>query len=305
MNVLKRNAIRQLMIVFLLFLCALLQAQRYKIQSVEYEIDGVTREDRLSRAVSINTTYVFPNLQAFEKYLSDLQIRYQRQRVLQSAIITPTYGEPDEQNIIFVDLLINIEDSWNVIPLPYPKFDFTLVDVYGIHQTKGKVLESTSLNDVSMVYAINALLKCPPWPLKIQFKLGKSAYYHHETNTLETCPMYSGKEAFACIATEVSYAMYHAQKGAAYSRELYRLNAESISYILCQSFGVKRALPDVTYMNDFYKTTFENTATSHEDFKRANALNRMQKFANEMGKAIELELTSEQQKKRIPKYHTR
>ncbi|MFI3256937.1 MAG: hypothetical protein R3Y36_01415 [Spirochaetales bacterium] len=109
--------------MFFAMLPAMLIAQEYQIYNVDYEIEGITKEYPLSQAVEIDTDRVFRNLDELIEYLTDLNIQFQNQRVLESAYISPFYGEPNENNIIPVDLLIQVVDSGNFIAAPYPRYD--------------------------------------------------------------------------------------------------------------------------------------------------------------------------------------
>lgn len=98
-------------------------SEQYRIRSVVYEITGITRKYPLSQAVKIDTNRIFNNRAEFEAYLQDKLVQLKNQRILEEAYIFPSYGEENETGIIPVDLLIKTKDTWNIIGLPYPKYN--------------------------------------------------------------------------------------------------------------------------------------------------------------------------------------
>ncbi len=113
--------------VLLLCLSVGVFSQSYQIKDISYDITGnitgTTREYPLRRAVEIDTNKIFSSIEELETYLSDIHLQFQNQRVLESTLITPTYGSVTNNNIIPVDLLIQTVDTFNLIGLPYPKYD--------------------------------------------------------------------------------------------------------------------------------------------------------------------------------------
>ena len=112
---------------FLIALCllsfSLLCAQEYRIDTVTYNIKGLTREYALSKAVPIDTTRIFPDRSALETYLENILIQLKNQRVLEEASVSPSFGTETEDGLIPVSVLVSTKDTWNIIALPYPKYD--------------------------------------------------------------------------------------------------------------------------------------------------------------------------------------
>ncbi len=119
----KRFAILAL---FLSVFCGLASAEtalRYRVGGVTYDLQGRTRPYALSRAVKIDTTTVFESEEAVNLYLDDILTQLKNQRVLESVEMTRTFGEPDAEGIVSVSLAIKGVDTWNIMAVPYPKYD--------------------------------------------------------------------------------------------------------------------------------------------------------------------------------------
>ncbi len=116
-----------LLSLFFSFVILCAYTQEYKINTVSYDITGnitgTTREYPLRQAVEIDTNRTFESKEALETYLADLLIQFQNIRVFDSSTIFPTYKDINEDGIILVDLLITTVDTFNLIGLPYPKYD--------------------------------------------------------------------------------------------------------------------------------------------------------------------------------------
>ncbi|MGI5172164.1 hypothetical protein H0R92_00990 [Treponema sp. OMZ 840] len=108
-------------IIYMSALC--LYAEQYHIRSVAYDIQGITRQYPLSKVVNIDTAKVFTSRSELDSYLNEKLIQLKNQRVLEEAFIIPSYGSENDEGIIPVDLLIKTKDTWNIIALPYPKYD--------------------------------------------------------------------------------------------------------------------------------------------------------------------------------------
>ena len=97
-------------------------SEGYKIENVEYELTGLTRENSLKSKIPVDTTTVFPSEKELEEYINDLQKRIVNNRIFDSASVEITTIEPSE-NYTKVSILIKTDDTWNIIALPYPSFD--------------------------------------------------------------------------------------------------------------------------------------------------------------------------------------
>lgn len=97
--------------------------ERYQITSVKYNIKGSTLPYPLSKAVPIDQKRVFIDKEKFDYYVDDLEVKFTNQRVFDSSSIEIQFGVIDGNGIIPVFLTINTVDTWNIIALPYPKYD--------------------------------------------------------------------------------------------------------------------------------------------------------------------------------------
>ena len=96
---------------------------RFQIEKVIYDIKGSTKPFPLSIAVAIDKKRVFQNKSLLDTYVNDLTIRFANQRVFETSSITIEYGIVDQNGITPVELTIHTKDTWNIIALPYPKYD--------------------------------------------------------------------------------------------------------------------------------------------------------------------------------------
>jgi len=94
------------------------------INSYHYHIKGMTIPVLLNNKVEIKTGEVILGTENFKKYLRNKTQLIINERVLKdNAHIDYTIGEINEDGKYPVDLHVYAEDTWNIIALPYPKFD--------------------------------------------------------------------------------------------------------------------------------------------------------------------------------------
>jgi hypothetical protein len=98
-------------------------AEKFIIRDVVYDIKGSTRPYPLAQAVLIDKKRVFPDKAQFDLYMYDISVQFNNQRVFDSSSIDIAYGQLDENGIIPVILTVHTVDTWNVIAVPYPKYD--------------------------------------------------------------------------------------------------------------------------------------------------------------------------------------
>lgn len=98
-------------------------SQPYKINSVTYIIKGITREFPLSRSVLIDKKSFFSNKDDLNRYILKVQVLLENIRVLETVRIESNLLPISKEGFIPVDLIIYTTDTWNVIALPYPKYD--------------------------------------------------------------------------------------------------------------------------------------------------------------------------------------
>lgn len=97
-------------------------AETYKIGDISYNLTGRTKEYALKQNLDIDTTVVFKTQEELDKFLEDLRLRVQNQRVLKESSVTASYSESDETGLVLVNITITASDTANLFFLPYPKF---------------------------------------------------------------------------------------------------------------------------------------------------------------------------------------
>ncbi|MFP3959900.1 MAG: hypothetical protein ACLFUX_07010, partial [Spirochaetaceae bacterium] len=94
-----------------------------EITDVEYDIDGRTQEFALAARLDIEEGTSFVTEEQLETYIAEKQQELTNQRVLsdESEItysVSPRPGDPDA-----VTVRVEAVDTWNLIALPYPRYD--------------------------------------------------------------------------------------------------------------------------------------------------------------------------------------
>lgn len=162
-----------------------------------------------------------------------------------------------------------------------------LADAYDIKQTTGKEFKQLSLADDSkeMEQALAKLLNFSSVPVSVDDSIGVPAYYDDKEMELVINDSYPDGKIFAAIIEEVVYSRIH-QKGRNphYSREESRLDAQSVSYIMCRRYGIEREVPDLDDLTVLYD------GWSSEE--RRQALDSMQDICKRMGNSIDYEINT-------------
>ena len=109
--------------IILLLSVFLLNAETYKIKEVSYSLKGLTKASALSKKLDINTEYIFESEEEFTAYINDLTQRLRNERIFDEADVVPSFYGADRKGLILVDLLIKTTDSFNILGVPYPKYD--------------------------------------------------------------------------------------------------------------------------------------------------------------------------------------
>ena len=164
---------------------------------------------------------------------------------------------------------------------------YTLTEAYDIRQTQGRELRPPVLRDDTkeMAAALRALLNYAPVPVVSDEDLPVAAYY--DMKELAINPAFSDSEAFSAIAAEIAHARFHAKGyNAAYVREDSDLDAQSISYILCRRFGVKRDVPELSRLDYLYG--------GWDAPDRRSALDQLQTMSKQIGGSIERDIAPPQ-----------
>ncbi len=119
-----RSRLVAVIVLFLAFVSLSAEVpQKFWISGVSYDIKGSTREFPLTIAVPIDTKRIFADRDRFDYYIADLRVQLQNQRVFESSSIVAEYGIPGADGIVPVSLTVHTKDTWNIIVLPYPKYD--------------------------------------------------------------------------------------------------------------------------------------------------------------------------------------
>jgi hypothetical protein len=97
--------------------------QGYIIESVDYIIEGQTRMYPLSVRADIQPGAVLVDRQALETYLSNRRQVLMNERVLESVTIETEAGPERADGLIPLSVTVRVVDTWNLIALPYFRFD--------------------------------------------------------------------------------------------------------------------------------------------------------------------------------------
>jgi len=94
----------------------------YRVRSIIFQIKGRTKERILRNKAQIDIGARFATPEDLARYIADARQRLLNERVLQSVEIEYLIETLDE-NHYEVDIVIAVEDSWNIIALPYFRYD--------------------------------------------------------------------------------------------------------------------------------------------------------------------------------------
>ena len=119
-----KKCFRSVFVLSLLSITTFVFADQYKINDVKYDIDGITTQFALERAVLVDYETVFETKLEIDTYINELATNLNNLRVLEFAEIFPLFKQ-SENGIVPVDLIINVKDSINFIAFPMPKYDST------------------------------------------------------------------------------------------------------------------------------------------------------------------------------------
>lgn len=99
------------------------QAARFRIQSIDYRIDGRTSPYALARALDLEVGKTFPDEPSLMRFLDAKSQELWNLRVLESTALHWSFGAPESEGFIPVDLSVEVKDTWNLVALPYGKYD--------------------------------------------------------------------------------------------------------------------------------------------------------------------------------------
>ena len=164
-------------------------------------------------------------------------------------------------------------------------------EYYDVSQTNGKPLAEIrplAENDARMDNAIAALLDTSPVAFAENTELETPVRYNDRECVLEVNTKFSKPEVFAALATEITYARIHDRgRNRDFDREMFKLDAESVGYMVCRRFGVDSPRPDTTEVKKLYE--------GYGADDRSKALDRLRQTARNMGDTVERTIAPRQQ----------
>jgi hypothetical protein len=95
----------------------------YVIRKIEFDIDGITRPYALIYHGEFREGERITGRENLDRYLARRQQLLLNQRLLEEVRIEYFPGEREEDGALPVTLLVHVKDTWNLIILPYPKYD--------------------------------------------------------------------------------------------------------------------------------------------------------------------------------------
>jgi hypothetical protein len=95
----------------------------YVISGFDFNIEGRTRPFAIIYNGEFKANEEIRGLENLEKYIRNKIQLLLNQRVLEKVNIEYTLSDPADDGKVPVHLLISVEDTWNIIAVPYPKYD--------------------------------------------------------------------------------------------------------------------------------------------------------------------------------------
>ena len=178
------------------------------------------------------------------------------------------------------------------VPPKNPQYKGYFVgEYYDVSQTSGKPIaeiQPLSEDGNRMDNAFAALLDTSPVGFTENTELETPVRYNDREGVLEINTNFSKPEVFAALATEITYARIHDRgRNRDYDRELFKLDAESVGYMVCRRFGVESPLPDTKQVGNLYE--------GYGADDRGKALDRLRQTARNMGDTVERTIAPRQQ----------
>ncbi len=97
------------------------QASGFRLDAVDYEIEGMTRLFALELAADAEIGRTFETREELDAYAEEIRQRLANQRQLESVAVEVSVDESGSP--ASASFLIRVKDSWNIIALPQPKYD--------------------------------------------------------------------------------------------------------------------------------------------------------------------------------------
>ena len=95
----------------------------YYVNSFSFNIKGITSPNAILRNGELKVGELLVGEAKLQKYIADKTQLLLNQRVLKKVSMDYTIGEVRPDGAYPVDFTINTEDTWNIIAIPYPKYD--------------------------------------------------------------------------------------------------------------------------------------------------------------------------------------
>ena len=170
--------------------------------------------------------------------------------------------------------------------------------VFDLLQTNGRLAprhpelaEGTHQLDAGL----RALLDLSPAPVVSRETLAQPARYDEQNAVIFVQPEAGGGEMFRALAAEIGHARIHdGGRFQDYRREDFSLDADSVSFILCQRFGVQTPTPDFSQVSELYG------GLEKED--KRMFLDGIQSLAEKLGNRVEREVSPQQQARTAPDF---
>ncbi|MCK5673866.1 MAG: hypothetical protein KAH95_10855, partial [Spirochaetales bacterium] len=172
----------------------------YQIAGVNCTVDGNTRENLLKNYMEIKIGQQFLTLEELRTYLMDKQIYLNNKRIFAEGTVTigsidKINGEPD---LVYVEVWA--KDTWNIIALPYFKYDSNdglLLSLRGRNYNFLGSMERLAFNldyryteEENHLFSFNGEFSLPfiAWDRDWIFDIGYNVEY--EEDFIETYPVY-------------------------------------------------------------------------------------------------------------------
>lgn len=170
---------------------------------------------------------------------------------------------------------------------------YLMGDYYDVSQTTSRPIKEPAPlteNTPRMEAALGALMNYSPVPIVERRDMPTPAKYDEAHLCLAIDPNYGELEVFSALATEIGYAQAHDKgRNIDFDRETYRVDAESVSYMLCRRFGVDCKPPEAAELPQLYD--------GYEATDRGEALEQLRKTARNMGDGIDRAIQPRQQER--------
>ena len=145
------------------------------------------------------------------------------------------------------------------VSAPYEKDGRKLYGYKGafdVRQATGAVLperQTVAENSPVMDAALRKLIRMSPAPVTPSAEVAEDALYDPREKVIQVKPDLSDAQTFSALAREIYHASYHENnKAIEYNRGENVLDAQSVSYMLCRSFGIDCKAPDIADVGAFY-----------------------------------------------------